>query len=413
MFVVALLLRLVMASRTVQDYLPAIQDHWAFGGEMGHIGKALAEGQGFSNPIYRPTGPSAEVAPVYPALCAIGMMLFGVYSVGAAAFMLCLNSLFSAITCFPVFWLARRVFDERMAIISGWAWVFFPYSIHLAIDRIWENTLSCMVAAFIWWLTAELVSSRRFRDWITWGFLWGAQALVSPAVLITLPFLGGWVALRRQKAHLEWFKPAIAAALVFIAMSTPWAVRNYVTFHRFIPFRDNFWLEMHIGNGGDSTMTEPFQSVHPYKNLKEFAQWMQLGELGYMDAKKVETSNFIREHPRYFLVTSLRRFTYMWTGVWTQYDFVNLLFNGPVAVLMIMGFVYAWKNGKWQDVMPILIPIVIFPIPYYITHSRLSFRHPIDPLISIMMCYGVVGWNRARVAARQRQEKREYAHALA
>ncbi len=403
MFIIALLLRLGMATRTVQDYLPPIQDHWAFGGEMGHIGKSLAEGHGFANPIYRPTGPTAEVAPAYPALCAIGMKMFGVYSAGAASFMLVLNCLFAALTCFPVYWLTKRIFDENIAIVCGWTWVFFPYSIHLAIDRIWENSLSCMIAAFIFWLTSELIDSRRLRDWLLWGALWAVQGLVSPAVLITLPFLGGWVVLRRHNAHLEWLKPAAASALVFIALSTPWAVRNYRTFHRFIPFRDNFWLEMHIGNGGDASMTEPFQSVHPYKNLKEFAQLMQLGELGYMDAKKAETSNFIREHPKYFVVVTLRRIAYMWTGVWTRYDFVNLLFNGPVAALMILGFVYAWRNGKWWDIMPVLIPILVFPIPYYVTHARLSFRHPIDPLIAIMMCYGVVAWNRARVAARRPQ----------
>jgi 4-amino-4-deoxy-L-arabinose transferase-like glycosyltransferase len=405
MFIIALVFRLIMAARVVPDYLPANtpvdRDHWAFGGEMGHIGRSLAEGKGFANPLYEPTGPTAEVAPIYPSLCAIAMKLFGEFTAGAAYFMLSLNCLFAALTCFPVYRLAKLIFDKRVAIVCGWTWAWFPYSIHLAVDRLWENTLSCMIAAFIWWMTCELIESRRLRDWLLWGALWALQGLASPAVLGTLPFLAAWVVYRRTKLHLDWFKPALASAIVFIAIATPWTIRNYETFHRFIPFRDNFWLELHVGNNGDASIPEPFESAHPFKNAREYAQWMQLGEIGYMDAKKVETLNFIREHPGFYATIFLRRVAYMWTGVWKQSDFVNVLFNGPVTALMILGFVYAWRNGRGLDVMPMLIAIVIFPIPYYVTHARLAFRHPIDPLIVILMCYGIVAWLRAHFPAKQ------------
>ena len=76
-----------------------------------------------------------------------------------------------------------------------------------------------MIAAFIWWLTSELVESRRLRDWLLWGALWAAQGLSSPAVLDTLPFLGTWLVVRRIKLRLEWFKPALGSTLVFIAMA--------------------------------------------------------------------------------------------------------------------------------------------------------------------------------------------------
>jgi 4-amino-4-deoxy-L-arabinose transferase-like glycosyltransferase len=403
MFVIALLFRLALASRNTTPYTLAENDHWAFGGEMGHIGRSLAEGQGFANPLYEPTGPTAEVVPVYPFLCAIAMKLFGLFSAGAVFFMLSLNGLFAALTCFPVYWLARRLFDERIAVISGWAWAWFPYSIHLTLDRIWENTLSCMIATFIWWLTCELARSKRLRDWLLWGALWGAQGLSSPAVLGTLPFLGAWLVVRRSKLRLPWLKPALASAIVFLAIAAPWTIRNYEVFHRFIPFRDNFWLELHVGNNGDDSIPEPFASAHPFQNAKEYAQWMKLGEMGFMDAKKTETLNFIREHPGFYVKMVARRILYMWTGFWKKGDLINVLLNGPMTFLMIVGFVYAWRNGKGQDVVPLLIAIIVFPIPYYITHATLAFRHPIDPLITILMCYAVVAWRRAHIAAREPQ----------
>jgi hypothetical protein len=226
------------------------------------------------------------------------------------------------------------------------------------------------------------------------------HGLAIPAVLGTLPFLGTWLVVRRSKLRLPWFKPALASAIVFLAISAPWAIRNYEVFHRFIPFRDDFWLEMHVGNNGDDSIPEPFASAHPFQNAKEFAQWMKLGEIGFMDAKKIETSNFIREHPDFFTKMVVRRFIYTWTGFWKKSDFLSMLLNVPMTFLMIMGFVYAWRNGKGQEVVPLLIAIMVFSIPYYLTHATLAFRHPIDPLITILMCYAVVAWRRAHVAAR-------------
>ena len=178
-------------------------------------------------------------------------------------------------------------------------------------------------------------------------------------------------------------------------------MRNCEVFHRFVPLRDNFWLELHVGNNGDASTPEPFTSAHPFKNAKEYAQWMKLVEIGYMDAKKIERLNFIRVHPDFYVTIVVRRIVYMWTEIWNRDDLVNVLFNGPMTILMIVGLVYAWRNGKGQDVLPLLIAIIVFPIPYYITHARLAFRHPIDPLIAILMCYGVVAWRRAHAAVRQ------------
>ncbi len=43
-------------------------DNFSFGWEMGRIGRALAQGQGFSNPFNETTGPTAWEPPLYPFL---------------------------------------------------------------------------------------------------------------------------------------------------------------------------------------------------------------------------------------------------------------------------------------------------------------------------------------------------------
>src|SRR6202030_106594 len=96
--------------------------NFGFGWEMGRISASLASGHGFSNPFGPSTGPTAWEPPLYPYLTAAVFHVFGIYSKASAFVLLTLNSAFSALTCIPIFLIARRIFSERVAIGSGWAW---------------------------------------------------------------------------------------------------------------------------------------------------------------------------------------------------------------------------------------------------------------------------------------------------
>ena len=69
-------------------------DHFAFGWEMGRIGRSIALGQGFSNPYGGNTGPTAWEPPLYPYLMGGVFKLLGVYTYASAWVLLTINSLF-------------------------------------------------------------------------------------------------------------------------------------------------------------------------------------------------------------------------------------------------------------------------------------------------------------------------------
>src|SRR6201995_1899563 len=87
-------------------------DHFEYGWEMGRIARALATGHGYADPFVGHTGPTAWVTPLYPLLMAAVFKLTGVYSLASAWILLTLNSLFSALTVFPIAAIARRSFAD-------------------------------------------------------------------------------------------------------------------------------------------------------------------------------------------------------------------------------------------------------------------------------------------------------------
>src|SRR5215472_19235140 len=104
MVVVALAVRLAVIPFVYHDWTdPFVLEHWAF----GLIARSIASGHGFGSP-FAPTGASALLPPVYSYLLAGIFKVFGSETKASIVAALSLNSLFSALTCVPVFLLARQ-----------------------------------------------------------------------------------------------------------------------------------------------------------------------------------------------------------------------------------------------------------------------------------------------------------------
>ena len=94
-------------------------EHFAFGFEMGRIGRALAIGYGFSDPFNGHTGPTAWVAPLYPFLVGGVFKLLGVYSLKSAWVLLAINCAFSALMVKTTWEIAIRCFNPEGSAMVG------------------------------------------------------------------------------------------------------------------------------------------------------------------------------------------------------------------------------------------------------------------------------------------------------
>src|SRR5271168_2274466 len=153
MVVVALAVRLAVIPFVYQDWMdPFVLEHWAF----GRIARSIVLGHGFGSP-FADTGLSALLPPVYPYLLACIFKVFGIETRASVLAALSLNSLFSALTCVPVFLFARRAFGDRVAKWAGWGWAFSPYGVYYGADWAWSTCLVTLILAvlFLWALPLE------------------------------------------------------------------------------------------------------------------------------------------------------------------------------------------------------------------------------------------------------------------
>ena len=396
---VAFGVRLIAVAVLYPDQLDPRRDHWPFGYETGRIARSIASGEGFANPLFEKTGPTAWMTPLYPYLAAAVFKATGIYTKASALMLLSLNSLFSALTCIPVFLIARDSFGDETAAWAGWGWALFPYAIYLSADWIWETCLTTLLLSFLFLITLRLERSTRLRPWVGYGLLWGFTALSDPAVVSLLPVLMGWACYRSRKGGRHWGLPATAAILTMAVVVTPWFVRNYQTFHQFIPFRDAFWLVMHVGNNGDASHWAP-DAAHPSTDAKEEQEYNRVGELNYMAQKRRETTDFIRSHPGWYAWMTFRRFVFTWTGFWSfsrEYlaaeptDPGNIVFSTLLTMLALVGLRRAFHEACPAAVL-FALALIVFPLVYYISIPQMPYRHRIDPEIVVLASYATVHW---------------------
>jgi hypothetical protein len=335
------------------------------------------------------------MAPVYPALMAVVFRLLGVYSETSAIVLLSINALTSALTCLPLVGIARRIFSQRTALWTGWTWAVFPYAIYFPMERLWETSLATLLLAVLFYLTLRLQCSPCLGLWVGYGALWGLGALTSPTLLAVFPFLAGWASVQLRGRGQEWRVPAIAMFTVFFVMISPWMLRDYHVFHKFIPLRDSFGLSLRLGTKGrDPSHWGPYD-LGPWHNESEWQEFQQQGEMKYMEHKRHQAIEAIAADPGYFLWTSVRRGVFIWTGFWSlssaylaqePLDLPNI----PVCTgLTIFACVGLWKafRRKVPEAWPVLGVLLFFPLIYYMTSPEAYYRRPIDPLLVLLAVY--------------------------
>ena len=395
MVLAALVVRLAIIPFLYTDWMdPFVLEHWAF----GRIARSIVSGHGFGSP-FADTGLSALLPPVYSYLLAGIFEIFGIETKASVIAALSLNSLISALTCIPVFLLARRAFGQRVAKWAGWGWAFSPYGVYYGADWAWST---CLVAFELCWLFLfawRLEDSSRKRDWLLFGFLCGVAALTEPVVMSVLPLLGIWTLYRRYRLARPWKSQMIVVALAGAATLSPWLVRNYTLFHRFIPVRSGYGLELYIGNNGYSERWVN-SSLHPNHSDAELSEYERVGEIAYMDHKLQQAKDFIRSHPGWFVWMTFRRALYMWTGYWSfdraylkdePLDPPNILVNTTMTILGLWGLRRVWQRDSALGVR-FAIVLVFFPLTYYFSHPETYYFRPVDPLIVVLASVVVAGW---------------------
>ncbi len=181
---------------------------------------------------YHYPAPTAYTVPGYPVFLSIIYAACGPSNYTAVRL---IQAILSTFLVLFVFLIARKVFDEPSAFTAAIIAAFYP-------PFIWVNTtlltgpLLVLFTVFFLWMLLIAMEKNRFVPYALSGLLLGITFLIKPKLAL-FPFfilsLGIWKNRKQIRKFTLNFFILIAAA---ISVLSPWIIRNYLMFERFIPF---------------------------------------------------------------------------------------------------------------------------------------------------------------------------------
>ncbi len=349
---------------------------------MGLLANSLLAGKGLSSPFGGHTGPTALVAPVYPLFVALVFRMFGAYSLASAAAIMSVQIGLNLLTIWLIMDSTRQLLNQRAATIAGTIWACsFPLIWMPTI--LWETSLSSCLLSGLLALALKYENSRTVTasQWLLLGAYCGFSVLVNPALLLSAAAIAVCIALQHRKD--SGYAPLLALVAAVVIFS-PWPIRNARVFHAFVPFRTTIGFELWMGNrqGATGYLDE---SLFPMFNAAELADYKARGELAYSSHKAELARQFINEHPAAFLNLSSLRALRFWTGTGTRDGSIFFAIHSVFTVLGGAGGMFFLLRSRRNLLASLFaLPMLLFPLPYVVTHAEFRYRIVIDPLLTVL-----------------------------
>ena len=153
-------------------------------------------------------------------------------------------------------------------------------------------------------------------------------------------------------------------------------------------------MEILVGNSDDTSHPSNFK-ILPGTNPRELEKLQQVGESAYMTEKQQEAKRLVQQRPMRYAGLTLRRILNTWTGIWEfpppwnmdESGWPNVLMYSFISMSAFAGMFLALRE-RMDLAYPLILVVLVFPAVYYLTHSDMGFRHPIDPILVTFIACG-------------------------
>jgi hypothetical protein len=275
------------------------------GAEYYNIARSLAAGQGFANPFPEPTGPTAWMPPVLPALLVGLLSACDGNKQAVMAVVIFLQVAVLVGTGLLTLALARRTTSR----VGPWgAAAVFLGALLCQFHLCFQLTHDCwLVLLALDLVLAGCCWGRPLDGWpraAGWGLLGGLCALVNPVVALAWGAVSVWAGRRK------WSGLAVAVLVAGLTLA-PWTVRNYLVFGRLIPVKSNLSFELYQSEclQPDGLLQTTTFKAHPIAAAHgSRREYRTLGEITFVDEKGRQFWAAVRADPEDFLERVASRF---------------------------------------------------------------------------------------------------------
>lgn len=328
--------------------------------------------------------PTVYIMPGITFVLAFFMTIFG-KAAGIVAFRV-FQVILQTLSLYLLFLIGRKVFNSRVALCACVIDLFFVAEYYAATLILTEVIFKFLLLLLLY-LSIFAITKRKTHYYILGGFIWGIACLFRPTIA-AYPAVILVIWLIKRYPLRDMIKLTAVALVGFTLIMSPWWVRNYTVFDKFIP------LTFSSGN--------PFlQGTYlNYDQTKDYTPYT-IGRTAWetnqneMDTGIYRLKTYGTKQPlHYILWYTLGKSWHFWNYPFYWKEILGVSFTRAgsfhwlVLITAALGTVRLFKKRRESSLPFILLLVIgyfnIIHLPYY-TFSRYAF--PVMPLVGILSAY--------------------------
>lgn len=331
-----------------------------------------------------PVEKTAFIMPGLPFTLSFFIGIFGRFE-GVMAFRI-FQSFLQTLSLLLVFFIGRKLFGSKVGIIA-----FILDALY--IPEIWATNVILTEVIFkfslllLLYISIYAVETKEVRYYIAGGIVWGITALFRPTIAaFPAVILVMWI--YKKYKFKEIVKYTLITTAVFATVMSPWWIRNYVVFDKFIPLTLSSGtplVQASYINYDTSIDYYPWKDVddriEQEKYFKEnvayrFKHYMLKRPIPYLKWYLIDKSVELWESPFY------------WNEVFGISSTSAVTYHALILILGVAGMIAAFVDKKHKlldhKFLFAFVTLMYFEVLHipYVTFSRYSY-----PVISVLMLF--------------------------
>lgn len=328
--------------------------------------------------------PTVFIMPGLTYAIAFFVKIFGKFG-GITAFRV-FQAVLQAASMYLVFLIGRKIFNSKAAILGCLINAFYVAEYYTTTIVLTETIFKFFLLLLLY-ISIYAVEKKKTSYYIAGGIVWGLGCLVRPTIAAyPAVILVMWII--KKYSIVDMIKYTIITTLVFAVVMSPWWIRNYRLYDRFIPLTlssgNPFLQGTYVNYNDDDNYT-------PYESGKTVVETNQ----NEVNAGLYRLKTYAKKEPLKYLKWytigkswHLWNFPFYWKEILGVSYIEAALYHHLVLILSIITTVrlFIKKQKKFVFLFSTVVFFNLIYLPYF-TMSRYSY--PIMPIVSIIAGCGL------------------------
>lgn len=319
--------------------------------------------------------------------------IFGMFD--AVTYYRIFSSIIQTLTLYIIFFISLKIFNKKVAVLT--LILNLIYIPHLYVSNlILTETMFSFFMSLLVLISIYAVKTKKVKFYILGGIILGISILFRPSIAL-YPLIIFIVWCKEKYKIKEMFNFAIITLISCLVILSPWWIRNYIVFNKFIPFTLSSGNPMLQGAFINNNVNHELISNLNTENLIYTDNEIINNEIESKMAKKVYSYYFKNNFWEYLKWNTIGKTLINFTTPYYGFNIYGISYKIVIKehiIYMILGILGSIRNTN-KKLIIILIPLYFAGVHLpFLAYSR--YMYPVCAYM-IMLTASVMLNQKSRV----------------